>query len=1562
MNGTTRPQLLFRRVVARAARALAIALPLIALSPGSSLAQTTVFPDSMAQAIAVDGARIFFGNTAGTPCEQFRRVVTRIPVSGGTPFTILDEPACELDTRFVKADGTYLFTYATVEGSARLVRTWTGGTSQDPTIVAPVDGAASQLGNIDVQGDWVYWCSSTHIGRVRRDGADPVSLPLPEVTGRRIAVAGDGLVYWGEGDTGTGSIKRVNLGDPSPSPELVAGGAFNSPRWITVDPTTVFWSETSGVIKRTTLTPGGPVTTIRAAVAGGWTASSIQNDEPRLYWIDVQSNGTSRLLRMSKSGGIVTQIGPGNLMFAASLQLDATQMYWLEGATANIRRTAKDAGAALTDLTWLGLEVTQGIQNVAGAVQIVEGLPTFVRGYARSSTGAAPNVTALLSGARANGTPLPGTPLRPNVQRLTVPPDATITEARRGSLAMSFNWDLPASWLAVDDITLTATINPDGALPESSTANNSFLRGVAVFHTPPLCIAAREIRTEQSNLRASDPLFRESVRRFATLFPARDVWVYPQSGQLEKLDCCTWYPPWVYADEWDVRSDAESIISQLIIEDALSSPPPACSAAGATRHRVAMLAPTVDTGQRSAFANNVWKVGFVRFSAPSLSLFDHPGGGATLAQGISRNFGGVAGTRWRSVNCGAPDSFNPAYPYPTGTIGPSGGSEFYGYDTISKAVIPPAAARDYMSFCDPAWVSDYTWRGIQNAIGLSPTAHPPAGSGAYLFAIGSIDQTGMDARIQQVVRLPAGLLPMSRISELIAEQSAGNRPMPEYVLETRSADGQVVRSVRFDARPSSEELPSRRTLFTVLIQDDPDAVSVSVKRFAGGQVIGSRAASASDPVVSAITSPVAGQVLADSLPISFEAGDPDGNLLTFIVQYSNDDGTTWQTLATNTPLTTLTISPIDELPGSPTLAAPDVCRVRVIASDGYRTGIRVSDAFSLPNRSPVAAIVEPADGRRFRAGESLHFRARAHDPEDGPLLADASFAWQITGQSMASGTEVHHPSGFPPGTYNVMLVAHDSLANQASDAITIIVTDQPGAPSDMDGDGVPDSTDNCPTAPNPSQEDTDGDGIGDPCDNCPVLSNPDQGDKDSDHLGNACDAERLYVLPTATGLANGLTWADAFTTLEEALVAASSSPNISEIWIAQGRYLPSHRTDETDPRSATFTLRPGVSLRGGFVGTESRPSDADPLTHPTILSGDLAGDDAPGFTNRDDNVSCVVTGAPGVGAGTVLDGLCISGGNGLDADTPGALLLFDSSPTISRCDFLSNRGGPLGGGAVRSGVADAPATGAPTFDRCRFLGNSTATSGGAVQLYGGTPRFICCLFSGNSVSGGTDSRGGALAASASNPVFLNCTLGSNTSSGLAGGLFIDGDAAVAVGIANCILYSNTDSAGAASTAQITVSGGARANVEYSCIQGGSGITIISDDPQFIDPDGADDVPGTPDDQLVPMRRSPVNDAGASPYAAFIPTDLTGRPRHGDDSCRADAGLGPSPIVDMGAYEADIPACCLGDWNFDQFVNSQDFLDFIADFFSSDSAADINSNGFVDSQDFFDFLAFFFTGC
>lgn len=74
---------------------------------------------------------------------------------------------------------------------------------------------------------------------------------------------------------------------------------------------------------------------------------------------------------------------------------------------------------------------------------------------------------------------------------------------------------------------------------------------------------------------------------------------------------------------------------------------------------------------------------------------------------------------------------------------------------------------------------------------------------------------------------------------------------------------------------------------------------------------------------------------------------------------------------------------------------------------------------------------------------------------------------------------------------------------------------------DIDGDGIPDVSDNCPTKANNNQSDIDRDGLGDVCDddmdgdaivntrdNCQMVSNPDQLDTNGDGIGDACTNDR----------------------------------------------------------------------------------------------------------------------------------------------------------------------------------------------------------------------------------------------------------------------------------------------------------------------------------------------------------------------------------------------------------------------------------------------------------------------
>lgn len=67
-------------------------------------------------------------------------------------------------------------------------------------------------------------------------------------------------------------------------------------------------------------------------------------------------------------------------------------------------------------------------------------------------------------------------------------------------------------------------------------------------------------------------------------------------------------------------------------------------------------------------------------------------------------------------------------------------------------------------------------------------------------------------------------------------------------------------------------------------------------------------------------------------------------------------------------------------------------------------------------------------------------------------------------------------------------------------------------PDDLDGDGVPNASDDCPEAFDPFQGDEDADKVGDACDDCPEVANADQADQmevaagmTADGIGDACD-------------------------------------------------------------------------------------------------------------------------------------------------------------------------------------------------------------------------------------------------------------------------------------------------------------------------------------------------------------------------------------------------------------------------------------------------------------------------
>ena len=217
---------------------------------------------------------------------------------------------------------------------------------------------------------------------------------------------------------------------------------------------------------------------------------------------------------------------------------------------------------------------------------------------------------------------------------------------------------------------------------------------------------------------------------------------------------------------------------------------------------------------------------------------------------------------------------------------------------------------------------------------------------------------------------------------------------------------------------------------------------------------------------------------------------------------------------------------------------------------------------------------------------------------------------------------------------------------------------------------------------------------------------------------------RYYVAKSGDG-STGQSWAKAFTNLQDALAQVKLDGE-GEIWVAQGEYFPDEGSGQSDnDRSSTFELLNDVTIYGGFKSGDSELSDRDWVNNPTILSGDIDGNDTKvgGVvltpTNIVLNNAYHVVSASNVDSTAVLDGFTITGGkaNGSASDNSGGGFYCDGagngrecSPTLKNITFSGNTAG-LGGAVYNDGSNKGGSS--PAFQDVNFSKNS-AIFGGAM--------------------------------------------------------------------------------------------------------------------------------------------------------------------------------------------------------------------------------------------------------
>ncbi len=210
--------------------------------------------------------------------------------------------------------------------------------------------------------------------------------------------------------------------------------------------------------------------------------------------------------------------------------------------------------------------------------------------------------------------------------------------------------------------------------------------------------------------------------------------------------------------------------------------------------------------------------------------------------------------------------------------------------------------------------------------------------------------------------------------------------------------------------------------------------------------------------------------------------------------------------------------------------------------------------------------------------------------------------------------------------------------------------------------------------------------------------------------------------------------------------------------------------------------------------------------------------------------------------------------------------------------------------------------------RCRFIANVASNEGGGVHSYARDSVFESCSFEYNLAPHGGGLRLHAGEGATANPNYIsdiyNCTfVGNDATNGYGGGII--STEAPDLRIFNSLFWSNSASLNGADVFNAASTTMTTRYCDFETAAGTHGslsevnVGRFSQAPVFEDADGADNVAGTLDDNLLPADSSPCVDRGDGDYAPA--TDILGTARS-DIPSVANLGIGTPDYVDVGAHE------------------------------------------------------------
>lgn len=689
-----------------------------------------------------------------------------------------------------------------------------------------------------------------------------------------------------------------------------------------------------------------------------------------------------------------------------------------------------------------GIEINQGIQNLANAIPVIANRQTIVRVYARETTGRdVSGVRARLMVSGSFGLPdLPGGGgfgFLIESEPITVRADG----GSRLDLGDSFNFEvtlnLPQEAQTPGMVSVQAEVNWDHKSEETNEEDNLSAEITRPLHrAAPLKIHFVPVHLHQpapdamTEVNPTDPIFEHrffdgSKDLAIAMTPLRQ---HPITLADHGL-VLSWQGTPVFpighdqGVEWNLRHSADrtAINERLAVLKALGNDP--------AMIYYGMVAPQAAAGGFSGWANKGVAWG-VMFPGTSGSSPWRVSGGQTLVHEVGHRRS-LAHMRCNGNEAegGAVDG---SYPWPESDMKvcrlatvDSGG--YFGLDVYhaslgladpvvisnDPAVSQPNRGFPMMGYKFPQWVSPYEFCKLMPQYGVpcGLVWQPPDG-----FTIDALDdndfyESGGDSSLKdsQELLLVSGILdlenetavfsPFYRLPQispvLSGEASKHHRTGSEstnWVLTLEDEDNMVIYRQPLDVEPVGldEDPPipeetgdspiedNRYRVLNEVLPFSPDVAWIRL-RFAN-RIVQERRVSQSSPVVELIGT--TGGEVPDIL--RWSAQDEDSADLFSTVSYSNDGGATWRPVTLETRSQELAIDEalLSGLPGG------DQGRFRVITTDGVNTGFAFSEDFRIPNRPPRAFIVL-SPGESVLEGASLRFEAVALDPEDGFLAGDS---------------------------------------------------------------------------------------------------------------------------------------------------------------------------------------------------------------------------------------------------------------------------------------------------------------------------------------------------------------------------------------------------------------------------------------------------------------------------------------------------------------------------------------------------------------------------------------------